>query len=577
MSQFAVFIAGLLLVAESQASDVADRSTLQGFLSKSDYDKFITPNLNRVKHGNELGASPFTVVDDKPVLQSSAQAQEKQAAQELLANNSYDPISLSVFGIGLVSFVTMLGLTLWRALQPATIPTNTVSASGGQVMEMKSQDSNVRVNSGRVGWGQLSPTNSQPQTLCYADAAEASAAEAPATEPAAAKEPTFKVYDVPSDKKKEDEEDKVVVDPQAEEKELTKTITGKPIMGVSGFFKDPARSDQHVLDLLHAQNVWGAIVSFSDDMVANKKRLVSRSARYSGLLGVLRFGELNSADVATSLEDNEVQAWLAFDVAPNEVGATLAAAVKAKTVERVVVASTGPVPDDQLKAVEGEDIDWSVVSFDVAALADDLPEGGPLAIDRDSQDLASAISRDDACRVVAEAFVLEPATKKRFVVSNGGEVSAAYLRSLREQGFSRRAELGKLIQGDMAAFEEAQKPKEEVVVEKTEEEKKAEAIDRAKEYEDLFAESRKKAAEQREQAITAKAREWLSAQWKAKQWSTAAGIDTEAYIEENWAEGIKEASAILGYTKKNAQGMNIDPDDDDSSSSSDDDDDDDKD
>merc|ERR1719311_814948 len=128
-----------------------------------------------------------------------------------------------------------------------------------------------------------------------------------------------------------------------------------------------------------------------------------------------------------------------------------------------------------------------------------------------------------------------------------------------------------------SAFEEAQKPKEEVVVEKTEEEKKAEAIDRAKEYEDLFAESRKKAAEQREQAITAKAREWLSAQWKAKQWSTAAGIDTEAYIEENWAEGIKEASAILGYTKKNAQGMNIDPDDDDSSSSSDDDDDDDKD
>ena len=45
-----------------------------------------------------------------------------------------------------------------------------------------------------------------------------------------------------------------------------------------------------------------------------------------------------------------------------------------------------------------------------------------MAVDRDSQDLASAISRDDACRVVAEAFVLEPATKKRFVVSNGGEI-----------------------------------------------------------------------------------------------------------------------------------------------------------
>jgi hypothetical protein len=133
--------------------------------SVSAYDKFITPNFNSVKHGSEhgsvtdniQGASPFTVVDDKPILQSSTQVQ-----------NSNDPISLSIFGIGLVSFVTMLGLSLWRALQPATVPTNTVSALGGQVMEMKAQDSNVKANSGRVGWGQQSSPSSQPSTLCYA-------------------------------------------------------------------------------------------------------------------------------------------------------------------------------------------------------------------------------------------------------------------------------------------------------------------------------------------------------------------------------------------------------------------------
>jgi len=158
MAQVMVLLAGLLLLSESQASDLADRSTHQDFRSKSDYDKFITPNLNRMKHGNELGASPFTVVDDKPILQSSTQVQ-----------NSSDPISLSIFGIGLVSFVTMLGLSLWRALQPATIPTNTVSASGGQVMEMKAQDSNVNANFNRVGWGQLSSQSSIPLTLCYAN------------------------------------------------------------------------------------------------------------------------------------------------------------------------------------------------------------------------------------------------------------------------------------------------------------------------------------------------------------------------------------------------------------------------
>merc|ERR1719305_1228037 len=161
MAQLAVLVAGLLLITESDANDVADRSTLQGFLSKSsmnDYDKFITPNLNRVKHGNALGASPVTEDFHSPKI-----------AEKLLANRSPDPIALSVFGIGLVSFVTMLGLTLWRVLQPATSPTNSGELGLDMpMMERTSQDPNIKVNSGRVGWGQLSSNNSRPQTLCYA-------------------------------------------------------------------------------------------------------------------------------------------------------------------------------------------------------------------------------------------------------------------------------------------------------------------------------------------------------------------------------------------------------------------------
>merc|ERR1719506_681415 len=101
-------------------------------------------------------------------LQKIADMEEKQAVQKLPATGSNDPISLSIFGIGLVSFVTMLGLTLRRALQPATIPTN----SGGlgldmPMMEMKSQDSH-KMSSSRVGWGQLSSQNTRESTLCYA-------------------------------------------------------------------------------------------------------------------------------------------------------------------------------------------------------------------------------------------------------------------------------------------------------------------------------------------------------------------------------------------------------------------------
>jgi len=160
MAQLAVLMAGLLLVAESQASDVAGRSTPQGFMSKYMSSPIVRP-ASQVQ--DSMAFKDF----DTPKI---ADREEEQAAQKLLANHSTDPISLSIFGIGLVSFVTMLGLTLWRALQPATIPTN----SGGlgldmPMMEMKSQDSHVNVNSGRVGWGQLSSQNLHPRTVMSAE------------------------------------------------------------------------------------------------------------------------------------------------------------------------------------------------------------------------------------------------------------------------------------------------------------------------------------------------------------------------------------------------------------------------
>jgi hypothetical protein len=219
-----VLIAGLLFFVESQASDVADRSAFQGFLSKympagsdasrssmSDHDKFITSNLIHIKHGNgakalssqnnpagpgpDMGISHVTIVDDKSVLLPSAQAfnaptiadrEEKQAMQKLFINDNSSPITLSAIGIGLLSLATMLGVRLRRGLQPATVLSsngglgplmpmtmNTVCTLGDNVMEMEIQDPNIsnsaavletrpmhKVNSSRVGWGQPPSQNS---------------------------------------------------------------------------------------------------------------------------------------------------------------------------------------------------------------------------------------------------------------------------------------------------------------------------------------------------------------------------------------------------------------------------------
>jgi hypothetical protein len=171
MAQFAVLLAGLLLVA-SQASDNTDQSALRGSLSK-----FITPTFSRVKNGPAADDMKFTIADDKPQMQ-----EEKEAVQDLLANDSIKPITLSAIGIGLLSLATLLGVRMSRGLQQTAVvassgvdmPSNTASALGDGIMEMKSQgaaafNSSQQKSSQMVGGGQMSSQNSPPLTLCYAE------------------------------------------------------------------------------------------------------------------------------------------------------------------------------------------------------------------------------------------------------------------------------------------------------------------------------------------------------------------------------------------------------------------------
>jgi nitrite reductase/ring-hydroxylating ferredoxin subunit len=209
MAQLAVLTAGLLLNVASQASDEVDRSMPKGFLSKylpsgfsdskgpmSEHDKFITPSINRMRQGNgpDVASHPAGLSST-----NTANTEEKQAMQKLIDNDFHKPIALSAIGAGLLSLVAMLGVRMWRSLQPATVlassgghgpglPANTASALGDYVMEMKSQDPNIdhsaavlettasgilsrletKLNSSIGGWGIPSSQNSHPLTLCYA-------------------------------------------------------------------------------------------------------------------------------------------------------------------------------------------------------------------------------------------------------------------------------------------------------------------------------------------------------------------------------------------------------------------------
>jgi 4-nitrophenyl phosphatase/phosphoglycolate phosphatase len=152
MALFVALVAGLLVVAESQASD-------KGFLSKQQrlsiqlfgYDKFINPNLKHIKHGNSMGVAPAK--------------EEQKVVQNMLSNdNSNMPISLPAIGVGLLALVTMLGFQMRRRLQPAT-SINMAPGLDENFMEMNSNAANSR----RFGWGQPSSQNSRTPTVCYAE------------------------------------------------------------------------------------------------------------------------------------------------------------------------------------------------------------------------------------------------------------------------------------------------------------------------------------------------------------------------------------------------------------------------
>jgi hypothetical protein len=172
MACLVILVAGLLVVAEAQVSSMADLSNSNGFLSKSDasgstlgqYNKFITPNLKHMKHGNGADAlshhnnpavdglatdDSITFLHDESAhpkaqvyssigfpstkeqswinpkdfdLVNIADKEGDEAVQKLLTkDNSNMPITLSAIGVALLTLATMIGVRVWRGMQSSSV------------------------------------------------------------------------------------------------------------------------------------------------------------------------------------------------------------------------------------------------------------------------------------------------------------------------------------------------------------------------------------------------------------------------------------------------------------------------
>mmetsp|Transcript_9793 Transcript_9793/g.31456 ORF Transcript_9793/g.31456 Transcript_9793/m.31456 type:complete len:405 (+) Transcript_9793:107-1321(+) len=337
-----------------------------------------------------------------------------------------------------------------------------------------------------------------------------------------------------------DDEETTAADDEAS---LTKVIEGSPRLGVLGFFEEGAKVDQFVLDILHAQRTWGEIVAFASDPAAAKKRFMSRSARYSGLLDVLKV-EAKQESVKAMIESSEVAALVVFGA--EDAAAVVRAADEAACCERVVVVTMGSeVPTI---APPSSSLEWSVVAVNASSLTE-ATEGGPIAIDP-PEGSDGPLSRHDVYRVAAEALLLTPLTNRAVALSQGNEFATQYLKLLREYGYSRRGEVGKIANGDLITYENNTIYAEEIRNQEIAEINAEAAAQREREIQEMIIQSDREIYERQRLKIVEKAREYLGRKWQEKRFSSARGLTKADYIKVEWTAGLAEAAAILGYDIK---------------------------
>lgn len=230
-----------------------------------------------------------------------------------------------------------------------------------------------------------------------------------------------------------------------------------------------------------SQKVWTTLVLTTQDVTQAKKRFLSRTARYSGLLNILEF---QSADLLSESLMG-ANAWIAFDVARDKIIPFSESAITAG-IKRILF--TTKLSSDELDATVVPEFDEAVAKFEAAGASftgirhGDIVEGtedNPYNIVNSSFPLESSIvERGVLSRVVSELMLIPAAANVVCGVSSANTFAAAYLNILRSTGLSRTQEVERLFAGGVQKIGQRvrdgheEKKKEQVKAKELEEKRK---------------------------------------------------------------------------------------------------------
>lgn len=238
---------------------------------------------------------------------------------------------------------------------------------------------------------------------------------------------------------------------------------------------DLTKDDQFLFDLLNHEDSafeFEKIVAYSPDAKRAKKRLLSRSARYTGLLDKLEFVE-GSTPLPSAGDLTGSKTWLAYlqgDDLLEQVKEVAKIAEQATSVENVALLLTGAnelevaasaAALDALKAAQTARADDAPLSYTLVAVGklQDHPEGQAayqfeeFGSEQGKLPGKAIFSRQESYRMVTELLQLECGVNKALCfaeVYNENATEYKLVKGLREAGYARPQEVDHMVRDGVA-------------------------------------------------------------------------------------------------------------------------------
>lgn len=191
------------------------------------------------------------------------------------------------------------------------------------------------------------------------------------------------------------------------------------------------------------------------DAAVARKRFLTRTARYSGLLNVLTFAELEMSNI-TALNDvlSGSRAWIVFNVSQENIADYSKAALDAD-ISRVMFTTSLPeekvndtvIPEFETAISEFSSKGKSFTGIRHGAVVPGSEDNSYEIVNATTSCVMPTVERGVLARVVAELLCIDESVSKVCGVSSSNAFAAAYLDILRSSGLTRQQEVKKIFTG----------------------------------------------------------------------------------------------------------------------------------